>query len=142
MSEQEHRTNDTSERNYVTIDKPFRSAGETIEGQASIALRDLALPEGATPLDNREMRLRRVMLEPGGVIAAHPHENRPTILYIAEGTLVEYSDDNDFAVEHSAPAIIVPTSTHWWRNAGAQAVVIIGADLFDPDDDDAPAGTD
>lgn len=140
MADLDHGTSNTSEPNYVTIDLPFHSAGETIEVLASIALRETALPEGSTPFDGREMRMRRVTLEPGGVIAAHPHDNRPAILYIAVGTLVEYSTDKDVAVEHAAPAIVVPTAAHWWRNAGEHTAVIIGVDLFDPATDGTPAG--
>lgn len=123
------------EPNDVDIDMPFHSAGETIEVLASIPLREFVVPEGATPVSGRVLRMRRVVVEPGGVIAAHPHENRPTILYILTGTLLEFAADSDVAIEHVAPTIAIPTTTHWWRNPGTETVEIIGADLLDPQTD-------
>ncbi|MFC4138439.1 MULTISPECIES: cupin domain-containing protein [unclassified Microbacterium] len=126
-----------SEPNDIDIDMPFHSAGETIEVLAAIPLADRALPAGSTPLSDRTMRMRRITVEPGGVIAAHPHDNRPTILFVMTGALLEFSVGNDVAVEHAAPAVVTPTATHWWRNAGDEAAVIIGADLLDPHTDAA-----
>ena len=102
---------------------------------ASIPLAAVELPAGSTPVAERELRMRRVTVEPGGLIAAHPHVNRPTILYVMSGTILEFASDSDAAIEHVAPAIVVPTAEHWWRNAGDETVVIIGADLFDPQSD-------
>ena len=125
----------TVERNDPEIDKPFASAGEEIVVLASIPLADVELPAGSTPVAERELRMRRVTVEPGGLIAAHPHANRPTVLYVQSGTILEFAADSDVAIEHVAPAIVVPATEHWWRNAGDETVVIIGADLFDPMND-------
>lgn len=122
----------STEHNDIKIDMPFHSAGETIDVLASIRLAEVEVPPGTTPLAERHLRMRRVVVAPGGVIATHPHVNRPTILYVMTGTLLEFSVDRDHAVEHVAPAIVVPTSEHWWRNPGDETAEIIGVDLLDP----------
>ncbi|MBT2484482.1 MULTISPECIES: cupin domain-containing protein [unclassified Microbacterium] len=81
--------------------------------------------------------MRRVVIGPGGVIAAHPHANRPAIVYISTGRLLEFRTDREEAVEHVAPAVVVPAAEHWWRNPGDEDAVIIGADLLDPASDPA-----
>ncbi|WP_158685511.1 cupin domain-containing protein [Microbacterium halophytorum] len=121
-----------TEQNDRAIDKPFHSAGETIEVLARLPLADVALPEGTAPLEERTLRMRKVVVESGGVIAAHPHANRPTILYIMTGRLLEFSSSSDTATEYTAPAIAMPKAEHWWRNPGDTSAIIIGADLLDP----------
>lgn len=125
----------STERNDIDIDKPFASAGEKTAVLAKIPLVEVVLPAGSTPAGERHLRMRHVAVEPGGVIAAHPHENRPTILYVLSGTILEFAADSDAAIEHVAPAVVVPNTEHWWRNAGDETVVMIGADLFDPQSD-------
>lgn len=127
-----------TEANDHAIDKPFHSAGEVIDVLGSIPLAEVELPAGSSPLNGRELRMRRITLAPGGVIAAHPHDNRPAILYVVAGTVLEFSGDRDVATEHTAPAIVIPRTAHWWRNPGDHEAIIIGADLFDPSAGPAP----
>src|SRR5689334_13045993 len=48
---------------------------------------------GAEPaaIPDRSLRLRRLVIEPGGVVPWHSHENRPAIIYVVQGTVTEYA---------------------------------------------------
>src|SRR5262245_40178534 len=40
-------------------------------------------------MQGRQLRMRILTLEPGGVIAVHPHKDRPSVARVLEGTLTE-----------------------------------------------------
>lgn len=40
-------------------------------------------------VEGRQLRLRVVTVEPGGVVAVHSHKGRPGVAYIVQGTLTE-----------------------------------------------------
>ena len=91
------------------------------------------------PVDikDRSFRLRRLEVEPGGVVPWHNHANRPAIAYLLEGKLTEYASNCAVPVEHTAGDVIVetPNLSHWWRNFGDKRAVVISADLLKGKDD-------
>ncbi len=91
------------------------------------------------PVDikDRSFRLRRLEVEPGGVVPWHNHANRPAIAYLLEGKLTEYASNCAVPVEHTAGDVIVetPNLSHWWKNFGNTRAVVISADLLKGKDD-------
>jgi quercetin dioxygenase-like cupin family protein len=108
-----------------------KPVGKTDTVIASIDLSD------AIKLDGRLLRMRKVTVEPGGIVPWHPHADRPAILYILEGTIHEYASDCAVPIVHKA-GDVVPESgdvSHWWKNLDDTTVVILAADLpTDPND--------
>src|SRR5689334_11291108 len=46
---------------------------------------------GDFPLGSgRQLRMRRVTIEPGGFLPLHSHADRPAVAYVLQGTLTEY----------------------------------------------------
>src|SRR5881227_180877 len=41
--------------------------------------------------ENRMLRLRKLVVQPGGVVPWHSHGNRPAVIYIISGTIEEYA---------------------------------------------------
>ena len=41
-------------------------------------------------VEGRQLRLRVVTLEPGGVVGIHSHNGRPAVAYVVQGTLTEH----------------------------------------------------
>ena len=41
----------------------------------------------------RQLRLRVITLEPGGVVALHSHNGRPAVAYTLQGTLTEHVEN-------------------------------------------------
>jgi quercetin dioxygenase-like cupin family protein len=91
---------------------------------------DLA-KEPATVKD-RLLRLRRLEIRPGGVVPWHAHANRPAIIYIVQGEVIEYASTCAVPIVHMAGETATEThaTAHWWKNTGSQTVVLLSADLF------------
>ena len=83
-------------------------------------------------LPNFHLRARAVTIEPGGYLAAHTHEGRPTMEYVAQGTVIEVR--NGVATEHKAGTMVKAMNgvTHWWENQGTVPVVLVPVDITKP----------
>jgi len=81
---------------------------------------------------DRLLRLRRLVIQPGGVVPWHEHANRPAIIYIVSGEVTEYASTCAAPIVHRAGETAVEThaTSHWWKNTGKQPVVLLSADLF------------
>lgn len=79
--------------------------------------------------DGRILRVREIVVEPGGVVAVHQHQNRPGMAYILEGEIVEHRDDTDKPTTRNRGAVSFEKTgvTHWWENKSnekARALVV------------------
>jgi len=78
----------------------------------------------------RELRMRRVTIEPGGVFGpVHDHKDRPGIVFILQGTI---TDHRDGVATDYGPGVGWPedrNTTHWLENRGAVPAVEISVDI-------------
>jgi quercetin dioxygenase-like cupin family protein len=83
-------------------------------------------------LKEHALRLRRLVIQPGGVVPWHSHTDRPAIIYISSGTITEYSSTCAVPIVHRAGESTAERkgTSHWWKNTGRKAVVLLSADLF------------
>ncbi len=88
--------------------------------------------ERSVGVDNRLFRLRRLVVQPGGVVPWHSHGNRPALIYIVEGEITEYASTCAVPILHRAGETAPEThaTAHWWKNTGSRPVVLLSADLF------------
>jgi quercetin dioxygenase-like cupin family protein len=79
---------------------------------------------------NRELRVSRATVEPGGHIGLHSHQGDPTIVYILSGVLTNHHDDGMTQTLHAGQvfAEFGPRS-HWVENAGKVPLVFIAANI-------------
>jgi len=93
-----------------------------------IATLDVAKEHG---IDGRVFRMRRLEIEPGGIVPWHSHAERPAIIYIISGTIEEYASNCAVPIVHKAGDVTAETKdiSHWWKNTGDETVVLIAADL-------------
>jgi quercetin dioxygenase-like cupin family protein len=100
--------------------------GVTVQHLASI---DLG-PE-IEGMSGRQLRMRMVTIEPGGVIGpVHSHIDRPGVVYILQGTITDHR--NGIAKEYG-PGVGWPedkNTTHWLENRGTTKAVEISVDIF------------
>jgi len=82
-------------------------------------------------VDGRVLRMRRLEIEPGGIVPWHSHAERPAIIYIIDGTVEEYASNCAVPIVHKAGDVTAETKdiSHWWKNTGDDTVVLISADL-------------
>jgi quercetin dioxygenase-like cupin family protein len=78
----------------------------------------------------RQLRMRMVTIEPGGVYGPlHDHKDRPGMVYILQGTI---TDLRDGVAKEYGPGVGWPedkNTTHWLENRGTTPAVEISVDL-------------
>ena len=78
----------------------------------------------------RQLRMRRVTLEPGAVFGpVHDHKDRPGIVYILQGTITDHRDG--IATDYG-PGLGWPedrNTRHWLENRGTVPAVEISVDI-------------
>ena len=89
-------------------------------------LASLPLAETALALDDRTMRVRRLVIEPGGIVPWHSHGDRPALILITKGEIDEYASTCAVPIVHKAGEVAVetPATSHWWKNLGDEPVVL------------------
>ena len=109
----------------ATKDEAHETRGVTVEHLASL---DLGLEvEG---MAGRQLRMRMVTIEPGGVFGPiHDHKGRPGLVYILQGTITDHRDG--VATEYG-PGLGWPedrNTLHWLENKGTTPAVEISIDI-------------
>ncbi|MBP1775526.1 MAG: cupin [candidate division NC10 bacterium] len=78
----------------------------------------------------RQLRMRMVTIEPGGVFGPiHDHKDRPGMVYILQGTI---TDHRNGAAKEYGPGVGWPedkNTTHWLENRGTTPGVEISVDI-------------
>jgi quercetin dioxygenase-like cupin family protein len=88
-------------------------------------------------LRDHALRLRRLVIKPGGIVPWHSHTDRPAIIYIIRGTITEYRSTCTKPIVHKAgeSTAEIKGTSHWWKNTGRKTVELLSADVFHDKDD-------
>ena len=83
-------------------------------------------------INDRLFRMRKLVIEPGGIVPWHSHADRPAIIYIIDGEIDEYASNCAVTIVHKAGDVVAetPEVSHWWKNRGDKTVVLLSADLL------------
>ena len=83
-------------------------------------------------LPGRLFRLRQLEMKPGGIVPWHSHNERPAMIYIVSGEVVEYASNCAAPITHKAGDVAPEKNgtSHWWKNTGSTNAVLISVDLF------------
>jgi len=81
---------------------------------------------------DRLQRLRKLVIEPGGIVPWHSHTDRPAIIYIIEGEIVEYASNCSVPIVHKTGEVSTETkgTSHWWKNLTDKTVVLLSFDIL------------
>jgi len=103
---------------------PARDVTDNVIGSIDVAKEPAKIPD-------RLFRLRKLVIKPGGVVPWHSHGNRPAIIYILSGEIVEYASNCAVPIVHKAGDVAIETAgvSHWWQNHGKVTVELLSADL-------------
>lgn len=114
----------------VTSDGPSETTGvfTNVRGAIELAGYSDALLEGS-------LRVREVTVEPGGRIAVHAHDERPAVVYVVEGELVEHRSDSPGPIVRGQDDVYLegPGVVHWLENVAQQPARAITVDIFPPE---------
>ena len=80
------------------------------------------------------LRTRRLTIEAHGIVPTHSHDDRPSIVYIVKGELIEHSTYCSVPILHKAgewtPEFGIGHA-HWWENKTGQEAVVTSSDVVD-----------
>ena len=81
-------------------------------------------------MERRQLRMRMVTIEPGGVFGPiHDHKGRPGTVYILQGTITDHR--NGVTTDYG-PGVGWPedrSTTHWLENRGTIPAIEISVDI-------------
>lgn len=80
---------------------------------------------------DRQLRTRRLVVQPGGVVPLHSHVNRPALIYTLSGSIMEYSSSCSVPILHKAGDIAREAEgiSHYWINTGRVPAVLLSSDI-------------
>jgi quercetin dioxygenase-like cupin family protein len=103
------------------------------KGQKVVELCSLDLTAEIDSGAGRRLRVRLITLEPGGVVAVHGHQDRPTIMHVLEGYVISHVVDKADSIRILRDGDCVAEGKdithHWMENAGTKTVRYIAVDV-------------
>lgn len=87
-------------------------------------------------IPGRELRLRKLVIETGGIVPWHEHGKRPANIYVQSGTVTEYRSNCKVPIVHKAGDVVPEMGdiAHWWKNTGKTTAVLFSSDILPPPD--------
>ncbi len=107
------------------------------KGVTDTVLSSIDLGAEKVALKGYQFRLRRLVIQPGGIVPWHSHAERPAQIYVVSGQILEYASTCAVPIVHKAGEVAPEThaTAHWWQNTGTVPVVLISVDINkDPND--------
>jgi len=85
-------------------------------------------------IPGRALRMRRLVIQPGGVVPWHSHQERPANIYVVSGEVTEYSSTCSVPITHKAGEVVAESGakSHWWKNNSRRPATLISADILPP----------
>ncbi|MEH2614767.1 cupin domain-containing protein [Bradyrhizobium sp. AZCC 1693] len=106
-------------------------------GVTDVTLGAINLEKQPANIRDRELRFRKLTIEPGGIVPWHSHDDRPALIYVQQGEIAEYASNCADPIVHKAGEIRpeVAGTSHWWKNLGKETVILYVSDVRkDPHD--------
>ena len=118
-----------ADKRGVDLTKPGATASKDV---SDVVLTSIDLSKETVGLADHQLRLRKLEIKPGGIVAWHSHGDRPAIIYIITGEIYEYASNCAVPIRHKAGDVSRESlgTAHWWQNTGQQTVVLLSADIL------------
>ncbi len=100
-------------------------------GITDTELASINLSTEIVKLDQRRLRMRKMVIAPGGVVPFHSHEDRPALIMVTRGEICENNSKCTVPILHKAGEVAIEAlgTKHWWRNTSAQPVELTIGDI-------------
>ncbi len=104
---------------------PTENKGVTVKQLSSV---DLG-PE-IEGMNGRQLRMRMITVEPGGIFGVHSHKDRPGTAYVLQGKIIEHR--GAMAKEYGVGDTWTEDkeTVHWLENKGMTPTILIATDIF------------
>jgi hypothetical protein len=77
------------------------------KGVTDTVLAYVDLVKEKVSLADHELRTRRLVIQPGGVVPGHSHEERPALIYIVSGAIQELASNCSVPIVHMVGEVSV-----------------------------------
>lgn len=113
----------------IDVRKPNATAAKDV---TDTVIASLDVAKEPIHIPGRLFRLRRLVVQPGGVVPWHSHGDRPALIYVESGEVTEYASTCAAPIVHKAGEATpeMHSTAHWWKNTGSVPAVLLSADLF------------
>ena len=100
-------------------------------GVTDVTLGAIDLGKQPAHIEGRELRFRKLTIAPGGIVPRHSHDDRPALIFVQQGEIVEYASNCAEPIVHKAGDIRpeVFGTSHWWKNLGKETVILYVGDV-------------
>ena len=93
-------------------------------------LRSIGLEGEFSSTSGRILRMRKITLQPGGMLSLHDHNDRPAVTYLLEGEVTYWQDGRPDRVLRTGEGMAEGRGPrHWAENTGKVPAVWIGVDI-------------
>src|SRR5215831_11117310 len=103
----------TAQAGECPADKRMPNARQPVDfkavGVTDTTLGSIDLGKEQAKIAGRELRFRKMVIEPGGVFPQHSHVVRPALIYVAEDYMYKYASDCAAAIVYWAVEITAET---------------------------------
>ena len=123
-----------SGKSKADVRPPVAHAGK---GVTDTVLAAIDLEKEPANIKERQLRFRKLTIEPGGIVPWHSHDARPALIMVLQGEINEYASNCAAPIVHKAGDVARETkgTSHWWKNLSGQTVILTSSDVFnDPND--------
>jgi quercetin dioxygenase-like cupin family protein len=101
------------------------------KGFKATVLQVIDLGQEIKGMEDRQLRMRMLTIDPGGYIGIHSHKDRPAVVYFLQGTDTVTLEDGTVRIFRPGDTSSAnKDATHWHRNDGKEPVVLIAVDVF------------
>jgi hypothetical protein len=87
-------------------DKMKANAREKVDfkpvGVTDVTLGSIDLEKQPANIKGRELRFRKLTIEPGGIVPWHSHDDRPALIFVQQGEIIEYASNCAAPILHNA----------------------------------------
>ncbi len=83
-------------------------------------------------VEGRQLRTRRLVVQPGGIVPLHSHADRPALIMTVSGEIHEHSSACAVPILHKAGELSREADgvSHYWTNDSKKPVVLLSSDVF------------
>ena len=80
---------------------------------------------------DHDLRLRRLVVQPGGIVPLHSHAGRPALITVVTGQATEHRSTCAVGIVHHMGDVAHESDgiSHWWKNEGRTTAVLLSADV-------------
>jgi len=109
-----------------------QAASPAMKGVTITAMAAVDLGPEIEGMAGRQLRMRKIIIEPGGFFALHSHKDRPGTVYVLEGKITETRNDVTKEYGPGDSWFENKETNHRVENKGTTPATFIAVDIFKP----------